>query len=84
MLHNEDDINLIYAPFKNFKKILKKLPDKSDILYNLGNAYIKQIKEQEAMECFQEYLKIFPRGPKAEEIKKYLRDYVKNKKTLSS
>jgi len=50
------------------------IPDKPEVLYQLGLSYLRLEKREESSRCFKEYLQISPDGPEAEKVKNFLKE----------
>ncbi len=60
------------AALERYREALLYKPHDALANFRMGQALEKLARREEAAECYQEYLKILPNGPQAEEAKKAL------------
>ncbi len=60
------------AALERYREALLYKPHDALANFRMGQALEKLARREEATECYQEYLKVLPNGPQAEEAKKAL------------
>ena len=63
-----------HTAIENLKKAFQYDPENGEALYNLGNAYYKSGKTNEAVETFQQVIDKFPDTEKARKAANYIEE----------